>query len=143
MKTLKEIKADYEYFQNNLPEYLDWVKDNIIKGILTYSLDELEKVQQFYENNILNSKDDVALKQVFIAYTGTAFIKYFGGNWELSKMKNDEAYGTPIINNWGNDGEPHVTVSPFVWTEIIRKRGKMDRTVRQIFKGNINRFKAV
>ena len=44
MGTLKEIKADYEYFQNNSPKYLDWVIDTTVKGILTYSLDELEKV---------------------------------------------------------------------------------------------------
>lgn len=141
MKTLKEIKTEYKVFINQVPEYLNWIEKNITKKKLSYSIDEIEKVHLFYENNILSFLDAEMLKQAFIAYMGEAFMKYFGGNWELSMMKNDEAYGTPIINNWGFDNEPHVTISPFVWTEIIRKRGKMDRTIRQIFEGNINRFK--
>lgn len=140
MKGLKEIKIEYQVFLNRLPEYLNWVSKYIVKSPLTFSLDEIEKVHLYYENNIANSDDKEYLKQAFIAYTGEAFIKYFAGNWELSTLKKDEAYGTPIILNWGNDNESHISISPFVWTEIIRKRGKMERTVRQIFEGNINRF---
>ena len=143
MKGLKEIKAEYQLFLTQVPEYLDWASVNIVKAPVIFSLDEIEKAHLFYENNILSTTDPDYLKRVFIAYMGEAFIKYFGGNWELSTLKKDEAYGTPIILNWGNDNEPHGRLSPFVWTEIIRKRGKMDRTIRQIFEGNINRFKAV
>ncbi|WP_113637138.1 hypothetical protein [Nubsella zeaxanthinifaciens] len=144
MKGLKEIKTNYQDFQNKLPEYLDWVAENIVKSSLTFTLDEIEKVHLYYENNIVKAIDQEYLKQVFIAYMGEAFIKYFGGNWELSTLKKDEAYGTPIINNWGNDGEAHVTISPFVWTEIIRKRGGIDDGgIRTIFERNINRFKTV
>jgi hypothetical protein len=141
MKGLKEIKADYQVFLSQMAEYLEWASANITKTPITYTLDEIEKVHLYYENNIANIEDKEYLRQVFIAYMGEAFIKYFGGNWELSTLKKDEAYGTPIILNWGNDNEPHVSISPFVWTEIIRKHGKMNRTVRQIFEGNINRFK--
>jgi hypothetical protein len=143
MKGLKEIKADYQVFLSQMPEYLEWASANITKTPITYSLDEIEIVHLYYEDNFTNAEDKEYLKQVFIAYMGEAFIEYFGGNWELSTLKKDEAYGTPIILNWGNNKEPHVSISPFVWTEIIRKRGKMDRTIRQIFEGNINRFKAV
>jgi hypothetical protein len=144
MKGLKEIKVEYQVFLNQLPEYLNWVSSHITKAPIIFSLDEIEKVHLHYEYNIANTKDKEYLKQVFIAYMGEAFIKYFGGNWELSTLKKDEAYGTPIILNWGNDGESHVRISPFVWTEIIRKRGKIDDGgIKRIFESNINRFKAV
>lgn len=140
MKGLKEIKADYQLFLNSIPEYLNWATAYITKTPISFSIAEIEKVHLYYENNITTIEDKEHIKQVFIAYMGEAFIKYFGGNWELSTLKKDEAYGTPIILNWGNDGEPHGRLSPFVWTEIIRKRGSMERTVRMIFESSIKQF---
>lgn len=140
MNGLKEIKADYQLFLKTVPEYLNWATVHITKAPISFSIAEIEKVHLYYENNITAIEDKEHMKQVFIAYMGEAFIKYFGGNWELSTLKKDEAYGTPIILNWGNDGEPHGRLSPFVWTEIIRKRGSMERTVRMIFESSIKQF---
>jgi hypothetical protein len=45
-------------------------------------------------------------------------------------MKNDEAYGTPIILNWGNDGEPHGRISLWVWKTLI-ERGQFRETISE------------
>jgi hypothetical protein len=150
VKTLKELKTEYELFIRSIPELLSQVEENILNTKISFSLNEIEKAQKYYEENHLRPGIDLEnLKKYFYAYAGEAFIKYFGGNWELSTLKKDEAYGTPTIVNWGPDDYlgpstgkyPWSSISPFVWTEIIRKRGKMERTIRQIFESNINRFK--
>lgn len=150
MKTLKELKVEYESFIRSIPDLLNLVEQNILNAKVSFSLDEIEKVQKYYEANHLNPDIDLEnLKKCFYAYVGEAFINYFGGNWDLSVLKKDEAYGTPTIVNWGPDDYlgpgtgkyPWSSISPFVWTEIIRKRGRMDRTIRQIFESNISRFK--
>lgn len=98
---------------------------------------EIDSVRAFYETNYkLPERLEVSydeLVHLFYAYVGEAFIFRHGGNWELSKMKNDEAYGTPIILNWGKDGEPHARISPWVWKTRIERgnfRGALSEVIR-------------
>lgn len=150
MKSIKEIKEEYKHFVTSIPELLNQVEEEILKGKIIFHLDEIEKIQNYYEENFIKNEIDLYnLNNCFYAYMGEAFIKYFGGNWQLCTLKKDEAYGTPIIVDWGPEDYlgpgtgkyPWVSISPFVWTEVIRKRGTMSRSIRQIFEGNINRFR--
>ena len=151
MKNPKELKKAYNKFIDDIPELLGYVSNKILQREITFSLDELEEVQKYYEENWKDFDKTELLRLAFYAYMGEAFIKYFGGNWDLSKLKVDEAYGTPIIVNWGPEDYlgpgtgkyPWISISPFVWTEIIRKRGEMRRGVRKIFEGNLNAFKGI
>lgn len=127
MKTSKELKSEYNIFIKNIADYLNKLKYLMGLKEITYSFSEIDNVRDFYE---LNYKDPNKLGvtydefvTLFYAYVGEAFMFYHKGNWELSKMKNDEAYGTPIVLNWGNDGEPHARISPLVW-KILIERGK-------------------
>jgi hypothetical protein len=137
MKTAKELKAEYTTFIENIPNYLENLKQLMKLENTTYSFTEIDKLRLFYENNYKTPEQlGVAydeLVNLFYAYVGEAFMFYHGGNWELSKMKNDEAYGTPIILNWGNDGEPHGRISPWVWKTLI-ERGKFRGELSDVIK---------
>jgi hypothetical protein len=134
MKTAKELKTDYDFFITNIPNYLDKLKQLMSLQVITYSFEEIDSVKDFYEANY-KCPDKLGitydeLVYLFYAYVGEAFMHYCKGNWELSKMKNDEAYGTPIILNWGNDGEPHGRISLLVW-KILIERGKFRETISE------------
>jgi hypothetical protein len=137
MKTAMELKAEYDFFITTIPNYLDKLKKLMGLPIFTYSFDEIDSVKDFYETNYQApgklgvSYDE--LVYLFYAYVGEVFISRHGGNWELSKMKNDEAYGTPIILNWGNDGKPHARISPWVWKTRIERgnfRGPLSEVIQ-------------
>lgn len=137
MKTLKELKEEYQGFVDNIPAYLERIKQLIGLEFITYSFDEIDRVKEFYQSHYKNPEElgitYDELVHLFYAYIGEAFIFYHKGNWELSKMKNDEAYGTPIILNWGDDGESHARISPYVWRILIERnkfRGLLSDTIR-------------
>lgn len=94
MKTVKELMADYNFFIASIPNYLDKLSKLMGLQVITYSFEEIDHVRVFYETNykfpekLGISYDE--LVYLFYAYIGEAFILRHGGNWELSKMKNDE-----------------------------------------------------
>lgn len=150
MKSIKEIKEEYKHFVESIPELLKQVEEEILKEKINFHIDEIEKIQIYYEENFRKKEIDLQnLNNCFYAYMGEAFIKHFGGNWQLCTLKNDEAYGKPVIVGWGPEDYlgpgtgkyPWIRISPFIWTEIIRERGTMSRSIRQIFEGKINRFR--
>lgn len=137
MKTAKELKEVYNAFVDNIPNHLVKLKQLMKLEKITYSFTEIDELRLFYENNYKTPEQlGIAYEEfvhLFYAYVGEAFMSYHGGNWELSKMKNDEAYGTPIILNWGNDGEPHARISPWVWKTLIERgkfRGKLSEVIK-------------
>jgi hypothetical protein len=135
MKTAKELKTDYDLFIASIPSYLDKLKQLMGWQAITYSFEEINSIQDFYEAHYKYPEklgityDELAY--LFYAYVGEAFISLHGGNWKLSKMKNDEAYGTPIILNWGNDGQSHARISPWVWKTRI-ERGNFRGTLSEV-----------
>lgn len=135
--TVKQLKVEYLNFIENIPKYHEKLKQLIGLENLTYSFEEIDRLRLFYEENY-KRPDKVGvtydeLVNIFYAYVGEAFMFYHGGSWELSKMKNDEAYGTPIILNWGKDGYPHARISPWVWKTLIERekfRGELSEVIK-------------
>jgi hypothetical protein len=137
MKTAKELKADYDFFIANIPNYIDKLKLLMGLQVITYSFEEIDALRGFYET-YYKAPENISvtyheLVHFFYAYVGEAFMFHHGGNWELSRMKNDEAYGTPIILNWGNDGEAHARISPWVWKTLI-ERGKFRGLLSEVIR---------
>ncbi|MFA6508655.1 MAG: hypothetical protein WCT14_21325 [Treponemataceae bacterium] len=128
MKTIKEQKTDFQDFIDGIPDYLETIERLLNVTDLTFSSEEIDSVRVFYETawkdpvKLGLSKEELA--QAFCAYAGEAFIHHCRGNWELSKLKTDEAYGTPIILNWSNAGKPTARISPWVWRKLI-ERGQL------------------
>ncbi len=137
MISAKELKAEYIVFIENIPHHLEKIRQIMNLDKLTYSFVEIDQFKLLYELNYktpeklgLTYEDLVSL---FYAYIGEAFMFYHGGNWKFSKMKSDEAFGTPIILNWGNDGEPHGRISPWVWKTLIERgnfRGELSGVIK-------------
>jgi hypothetical protein len=136
-KNLRELRIDYEAFISNVPSHLAKLKVLLERTELNFSLEEIDQVQVFYTANFKSSEKIgityEELGQIFFAYAGQAFIHHHGGNWELSTLKNDDAYGTPIIINWGPKGYPWVSISPYVWKVRMERetfRGKLSEAIK-------------
>ncbi|MAN26758.1 MULTISPECIES: hypothetical protein [Mesonia] len=133
--SLKEFKKNYIEFLENLPKYLKKAKELLKKEYIDYSYDEIEEFIKLYAENYKNPNgiSYYELSNVLYAYLGTAFVNYQGGNWELSEVKTDEAYGTPTIVNWGGKDYPWTRCSPFVWKLIIEENGNLRRPIHRVF----------
>lgn len=125
-KNLKELKLEFQTFLTNIRYNLDIISDLLEIENITFSFDEIDRVKRLFESNYIKPEiiglNYNELTNAFYSYVGEAFIHYHGGNGELSTMKNDEAYGTPIIVNWGGDNYPWVRISPWVWKTLIEQR---------------------
>ena len=125
MKTTKEIKADYLAFIDGIPDHLETMERLMELSETTYSYEEIDSVRDFYAANFKSpekkgvSRDE--LSAAFCAYAGEAFMHHCRGDWDLSKLKSDEAYGSAIILGWGKAGKPHARISPSVWKSQIEK----------------------
>ena len=124
---------EYKVFIENITHYVDRLKAIMDKPSLSYSFEHIDEVQKFYAVNY-NSPENFGvtydeLTYSFYAYVGEAFIHHHGGNWELSTFKNDDAFGTPIIVNWGPKDYPWTRISPYVWKTLIE---------REVFRGNLS-----
>ncbi len=131
---LKEIKSKYKVFSENITDNLQKAKRLLSVSELTFSYPEVDKIKDIYEQNYktpekLNLSYD-ELSEVFYTYVGEAFMSYNGGNWELSTVKADDAFGTPIILNWGKDNFDHCSISPYVWKVRI-ERGKLREPISE------------
>lgn len=126
-KTSKELRQEYDEFINNIPLYLEKMKTILKKEKLTFDFDEIDYVKEVYVKNHKHP-DNVRcnyweLTQIFYAYMGEAFIHHQGGKWVFSKWKQDRAYGTPTIEEWGGEDYPWGRISPYVWRLILEKEG--------------------
>ncbi len=136
-KTLKELKVEFSHFIENINANLNRAKEMLKVNEITFSYDEIDNLKDLYENNYQNpekiNSSYEELADIFHAYVGEAFMFYNGGNWELAKYKKDEAYGTPIILNWGKDGFSHASISPYIWRILIERklfRGTMSEKIK-------------
>ena len=118
-KKIKELEKEFLNFKNNIPSLLTRL-NNIIGSNLSFEYEDIDKVENFYENNHTDpDKIGVSvneLDQMFYAFMGEAFIHYNDGYWILSDSKRDRAFGTPIISGSRNT---KYTISPYVWKEFI------------------------
>lgn len=124
-KTLRELKKDYEEFITNIPDYLDKIKLILNVEKLSFDFDEIGRVYDIYRH-YFNTPETLQLtyfelEQVLYAYFGEAFKHHQGGEWSLSTTKSDEAYGSPIIINWGGEDYPWSRISPKVWKIRLEK----------------------
>ncbi len=134
---LKTIKSKYKVFSESISDNLQKAKRLLNVSELTFSYPEVDTIKDIYEQNYkapekLNLTYD-ELSEIFYTYIGEAFMHYNGGNWELSTVKADDAYGTPIVLNWGKDGFDHCRISPYVW-KIRIERGKLREPISEKIK---------
>lgn len=108
--------------------------ENVVSTLLkedfkiSFAYEEIDCIEDFYKKwlqypNILKEKVD--LKELAIIYFGEAFIFHAGGNWKISNVKREPAYGKPIILNWGT--KDHVRVAPHEWLSQIEQGSLYDR----------------
>jgi hypothetical protein len=137
MKTTKELKADYQTFIDGIPDYLETAERLLGLDEITFSYEEIDSFRSFYASNFDKAEKHGLTRDelgtVFCAYVGEAFIHHCRGNWEISKLKSDEACGTPIILNWGFTGKPRARISPTIWRTLIEK-GKFKETLSSVIE---------
>jgi len=130
-------QKEFGNFKSKIPEFIALLCEKMSLKGPSFSYEEIDMVQNFYQRSYKNTeKIDLTTQQLdecFYAYFGEAFIHYNLGEWELCTTKNDEAFGTPIILNWGKDNFPHSSISPYIWKEYII-RGLMDEPISEIIK---------
>lgn len=125
MKTNKEQKADYQAFLDGIPERLETIERILDLSDLEFTAEEIDEVRTLYETNwktpaVLGLTGE-EFAAAFCAYAGEAFMHHRRGGWELSKLKTDEACGTPVILNWSNGGKPTARISPWQWRKQIEQ----------------------
>lgn len=144
------MKTNYLNFKDEIPTLLKELqyliqKSNIYRDlVLSYDFSVFDKVESFYLD-VIDGKETIHIPQeefkaMFYAYIGETFRHHLGGEWVICSVKNDDAFGTPIILNWGKKGSDHVSISPYVWEIIlVRDREKGDisqRILRAIEREN-------
>ena len=122
---LKVLTEKFKDFDNRKMEYLNIIKILLKVKDLDYSKEEMNNVHRLTMEKIGSEEFEMP----FITYCGESFMFHNGGEWSISKLKKDSAFGTPIIINWGGDDYPWVRVSPYVWLKRMRKG---------IFRGNLS-----
>lgn len=133
-KNLKELKEDYKSFIENISKNLERAKILLKIDVLTYSYEEVDRMMELYKTyykkaqKISLTYEELAI--IFETYIGETFMHYNNGNWEFCRVKNDDAYGTPVILNWGKDGFPHARISKYVW-RILIERGEFKETISE------------
>lgn len=122
-------------FIQNIPTHLRELAITFGVGKFEFTYDEIDNVQEYFESEFSKSDnlESNNFVEQFYAYIGEAFRFYNGGRWEICSYKKDEAYGTPIIIDWGNDGFPHARISVYVWKEYLI-RGLMDEKFTDIIR---------
>lgn len=144
MKTVKEIKAEYNTFIENIPLYINKLKTILGVGKLTYTPEEIDEVHQFYEKNIFSPEKinctEKELDDIVNAYIGTAYLWHFGGEWVLETYKNSEHYGQACIEKYGGEGYTWVSVSPEDWIFFIKTKQMGGDTLGNMFRKWINFF---
>jgi hypothetical protein len=111
-------------YQSKLEEYISRQK-NIPELKLRFDIESVEILEQFYYDSVKNKKYPANildyLQQCVWMFLGEMVISKLGGGWEICDLRQDSAYNTPIINNWGDQTKDHVTISPKDWETIMFK----------------------
>lgn len=133
------MKKEAQAFISEVPTMLQALKQSMAQSAsyaveeLTYDYDTINKVEAYYLD-VVDGKERSSLpadklKNAFCAYLGEAVKHHLGGEWEIGKVKSDEAYGTPIILGWGKGDHPRI--GPEIWEIILlRDREKGDIALR-------------
>lgn len=132
-------KSDFLSFIEKKGKYLQEL-EQIVKAIkkddgfeLNYEQNTIDFIQELYYD-VFSEKCKVDIPKsefrlLFWMYLGEAVIQHLGGEWTLAP-KNDEANGTPIIENWGGTkNKPRI--SPFVWENLLIK-GKLRENISRL-----------
>jgi|GEM_PF-5836012 len=140
--TKQELETYYRDFEKNLGNYLDKLKRNLSIDEITFSIEEIEDVGKFYKKLVIKyGYENIPIKnplEIFIAYFGQAWIKYFGGKWYFSYNKKDSSLGYPQIINWGPPEFPWSAIRPIVWYQYLIIEDFQD--LSQPFKSKIRDF---
>lgn len=62
------------------------------------------------------------IKKPGVLYIGEALISNANGRWSIGKLKKDEAYGYPIILDYGKNGKDNPRICPNVWLNKLEKK---------------------
>ncbi len=144
MKPLKEIKKEYKEFMDSIPDNIKKLKSFLGKDLFHYTLDEINRVQMFYEENYktphkLNlSEED--MDKMLAAYFGTAHLWHFFWNWCLETNKSADKYGVACIEKYGGKNYPSIRISPFDWVHII-KTNQLEEPLNKMYERSINYHK--
>ena len=143
MKTLKELRADHNEFLNKIPDYLKQLKGKLNINQLSFSLEELDKVELYYTENYKNPEKEgltkFELDKLFEAYYGTAFLWYFGGEWVLETSKAYFTYGLTCIEKYGGKGYGWISFS-IRDTHYVIETNQTEEPYSKEFERRINYF---
>lgn len=140
MENFTITKSEYGIFISSVDELIDAVRKLIS---FTGSNDELlsdniamqKFIDMYFETSTQNPNKISEMRLPLYALMGQAIIFWIGGEWKLCTLKKDEAYETPIILGWGDNGN-RPRISPKVW-EIIM----MEDNDREMFINLLESFK--
>lgn len=118
--------------------------NKVVTNNLSFSLSELERIENFYIQYLKKEVDvtiDIFEFDEYIkAYFGSCLIHHVGGEWMLNKDENDIAFNTPIIVNWGAD-ENNMRISPLMMINGIKRNYK--NAMREALEYTINKDEIV
>lgn len=126
----QKMKDDYEEFLVEIDLLLEDLQTLLSQSrnykdvTVGYDSDTLDRIELFYLD-ALSGKERVAvslerLGRILIAFFGESLIQRVRGEWALNEMKDDPAFGTPVIVNWAQGGGG-VRFSPVERREWLKK----------------------
>ncbi|MFM7851010.1 MAG: hypothetical protein ACKO96_03640 [Flammeovirgaceae bacterium] len=122
MKNLKDIKAEFKELVENIPQYLNALKNELSIVELEFNENEVKNIENWFKSLKPDAKTE-DIKKMFFSYCSSAFIKSNGGEIILDTKKKSISFGEPIIINYGGKDYPWVAISIFGWMRIIETRG--------------------
>jgi len=135
-------KNDFKYFLDTIDEKLSFLSEILNLEKIDFEFSTIDKVENLYREVIKDkSKLKISFEKfelIIYAYIGEAIISYVSGNWVLCSAKKDDAFETPIIVNWANNPK-NISISPFVWCELI-KLGKMNIKISELIQKLIRNY---
>ena len=151
MRNKKKIQDDFDTFEVEIPLLLEDLSalicqiKNTSLNIFDFSFENINLIEQFYLD-ILNKKikSDISqdrLDRIFIAYLGESFRAHLGGQWTLELDKSSEAYGTPVISQWGDVPDKHINYCPIIireWFKQEKGQGELQKTIEFALESDEN-----
>lgn len=142
----KEIKAYYQWFQDNYPSLMERAKELLGKNILEFSIEEIDLFGNLIKENLKTGLEldkqsvliNAELANTFIVYYGSAWMRHFGGKWYYSVKKSEYGFGFPMIIDYGPIGAPWVALNPYDY--LIMTLDSRMPNLSELFREDFERF---
>jgi hypothetical protein len=130
-KTLKEFLKS---FLEAAPLHLQCVSGQCGYKELSFSFSEVREIENCYRRQQHERSFTFPFTKIDSAYNyyfGTAFIKFFGGRWDIETRENHVLFTYPFIRDYDND-EIGLGIAPMYYLEDILNSHEEDGFCRII-----------